>query len=81
MIPLEWINDALCAQVGTEIFFPESGQSPKDAIKVCERCTVINECLTHAITLNNSSPLTVTGVWGGTTERQRRQLRRMKGAA
>lgn len=78
---LEWMNDALCAQVGTEIFFPERGGNPREALQVCKACTVRDDCLNHALELKATSPLNVTGIWGGTTERQRHKIGRTKGAA
>lgn len=79
---LNWMDEALCAQVGTEIFFPERGGNPHAAVSVCRRCPVKQECLNHALDLEASSPLQVTGIWGGTTTKQRDRLRRaLKGAA
>ena len=72
MSSLEWMDDALCAEVGTEPFFPESHDNPRHALAVCQRCEVRMKCLDHAL----SMPLNPAGIWGGTTERERRDLRR-----
>lgn len=61
---LTWHADALCAQVDSEIFFPERGESTKAAKKVCARCPVQSACLQHAI--DNSETI---GVWGGLSGR------------
>lgn len=70
--PLEWMDGARCREVDTEIFFPPPGGNNAHALRVCRRCEVQQECLEYAL----STP--VMGVWGGTTSRQRQQ---MKGAA
>ena len=75
MSSLEWMSEALCAQVGTEVFFPERGGNPAPAISVCRRCPVQQECLEHALHLETTSPLEVTGIWGGTTSAQRQKMR------
>lgn len=67
----DWRNDALCAQVDNEPFFPEKGGSTRDAKKVCLECTVREDCLQFA--LNNDERF---GIWGGLSERERRKLKR-----
>lgn len=81
MSRLDWMDDALCAQVGTEIFFPEKGGTADEAKSICHRCTVQSECLTYALDIETSGVWTVTGVWGGTTPIERRDIRRRLKAA
>ncbi|CAN5767451.1 N/A [soil metagenome] len=69
--PVEWQSDARCAEVDPEIFFPERGGSSKSARSVCALCSVRLECLEYA--LNNKEQF---GIWGGTSERERRRLRK-----
>jgi hypothetical protein len=71
------VDRALCAQVDVgELFFPETGGSTREAKRVCngttERppCPVREQCLAHALTNNEQY-----GVWGGTSESERRRLR------
>ena len=64
-----WWDEVVCAQTDPELFFPETGNRPREAKKVCARCPVRAECLTYALTQDR-----VYGVWGGTTEQERRQL-------
>lgn len=71
MSSIEWMDDALCRQIDQDLFFPEMGGKSEPAIKVCRRCDVQNQCLNYALTFSN-----VLGVWGGTTEEQRRLLKR-----
>ena len=69
--PVEWQSDARCAEVEPEIFFPERGGSSKAARAVCSECAVRLQCLEYA--LNNKEQF---GIWGGTSERERRRLRK-----
>ena len=66
-----WQDRALCAQTDPEAFFPEKGGSVREAKAVCRSCEVRIECLDYA--LENDIRF---GIWGGTSERERRQLRR-----
>jgi WhiB family transcriptional regulator, redox-sensing transcriptional regulator len=69
--PVEWQTNARCAEVDPEIFFPERGGSSKKAREVCDQCEVRSQCLEYA--LNNKEQF---GIWGGTSERERRRLRK-----
>ena len=70
-------DDALCAQVDPEIFFPKKGGSSREAKAVCARCPVAAECLDYSLSDPRTSALAPFsfGIWGGTTERQRRHIR------
>jgi DNA-binding CsgD family transcriptional regulator len=65
-----WRDEALCAQVGGELFFADD---PGLARRVCAGCPVAQACLEEAM----AAP--VDGVWGGTTMRQRRALAAAEG--
>lgn len=65
----EWMSWGLCGEADPELWFPKKGDSPRPAKAICTDCPVRQECLEYA--LENS----VTGVWGGTTERQRGRMR------
>lgn len=67
-----WIEEAICPQTDPEIFFPEKGSSSRQALKVCASCPVKLDCLVEAMTTAAGS----TGIWGGTTENDRRAIRR-----
>jgi WhiB family redox-sensing transcriptional regulator len=69
--PLDWQVMARCSEVDPEIFFPERGGSSKAARSVCAQCNVRSQCLEYA--LNNKEQF---GIWGGTSERERRRLRK-----
>jgi WhiB family redox-sensing transcriptional regulator len=66
-----WMDDALCAQVDTEIFFPEKGGSTREGKKICALCSVRDECLMFAVDRQERF-----GIWGGLSERERRRLSR-----
>ena len=68
----KWQDDALCAQIGTEMFFPEKGGSTKTAMSVCDSCPVRRQCLDYALSMENNPQ----GIWGGTSFRERRAMRR-----
>lgn len=67
--PPEWMRDALCARVDSEIFFPEKGGSSREAKSVCARCLVAAECLEYSLASNEHF-----GIWGGLSEMNRRKL-------
>ena len=69
---LTWADQALCAEVDPEIFFPEKGGSSREAKRICSECSVRIECLNYALRRDERY-----GVWGGMSERERRRLKRM----
>ena len=69
--PPKWMAEALCAQVDTDVFFPEQGASVQMAKQVCRRCNVQQECLDYAV-----EHKIIHGVWGGMADRDRRKIRR-----
>ena len=69
-----WMNDALCQRHPEVSWFPELCHSAAQAKAVCARCACRVNCLQYAIDHHES------GVWGGTTERQRRQPRQAPAA-
>lgn len=73
---LEWWDRALCAQVDTELFFPEKGGSTREAKAVCSRCEVRPDCAGYALHHNERY-----GIWGGLSELDRRRMGRRSEAA
>jgi WhiB family redox-sensing transcriptional regulator len=65
-----WHDAAICAQVDTELFFPEKGGSDKIPKRICAQCPVSAECLAYALRYDMS------GVWGGTSGAERRRLKK-----
>ena len=76
-----WRDHALCSGTDPDLFFPvgTTGQalvSIEYAKRVCQQCTVTGECLEFALETNQDS-----GLWGGLSEEERRQIRRQRAAA
>ena len=72
----DWRLDASCRDSNPDLFFPigETGPAVEqtDAAKsVCAGCPVQVECLEFALATNQEA-----GVWGATTEEERRKLRK-----
>jgi len=65
-----------CRGTDPDVFFPDRGESLEPAKQVCAGCVVRDECLEHA--LRNGERF---GVWGGTSERERRRIRRQRRTA
>lgn len=66
----DWFDLAECRGTDPELFFPTQGETPSPAaLAACDRCEVKTQCLKWA--LANKEP----GIWGGTTDRQRRTMR------
>lgn len=66
----------LCQTTDMEIYFPEPGksQNPQEttvAKRLCRECPYTTECLQYAIDTTQEF-----GIWGGTTEKMRREIRR-----
>jgi len=73
----EWRLDASCRDTDPDLFFPVGTTGPaleqiEQAKRVCRECLVHQECLEFALATNQDS-----GVWGGTSEEERRKLRKV----
>jgi WhiB family redox-sensing transcriptional regulator len=72
---LNWQLEAACRDLPVDWFFPEQGPDDwyhlRRAVAVCESCPVIEQCLKYALTFEARS---LPGIWGGTSENQRRAL-------
>src|SRR3954466_14304498 len=64
-----WQERAACFGVEPDVFFPVSEEEAGPALAFCAVCPIREECLSWA--LKNGERY---GVWGGTTEQQRRRL-------
>lgn len=65
----EWMAAAACREVAPEVMFPVDGAGVEAAKRICAECVVQEECLEYALTTRQDH-----GVWGGTSERQRRRM-------
>ena len=64
-----WMAKGLCANQPPETFFPSDGVGVEVAKRICVQCPVVDGCLEYALTNRIDH-----GVWGGTSERQRRRI-------
>jgi WhiB family transcriptional regulator, redox-sensing transcriptional regulator len=72
----EWRRTAACRDTDPDLFFPVGTTGPAieqiaNAKAVCRQCDSQTACLEFAIATNQDS-----GIWGGTSEEERRQLRK-----
>lgn len=70
-LDVRWREAAQCTQTDPEIFYPEIGEIPHAAKRICAQCPVRTECLTDALARGEQH-----GVRGGLTPNERRNLRR-----
>ncbi len=69
--PDHWQERSACYGLDPEIFFPTTEEEAGLALSHCSVCTVRELCLAWAV--RNGERY---GVWGGTTEQERRRLMR-----
>lgn len=67
---VDWRDEALCAQVDPELFFPKHGGSAKPAKRICRACPVCAECGQWAL----DNEVIDYGVFGGMVPKERRIL-------
>ena len=73
--PGPWADLANCLGLDADLFFPERGEAEANvaqAKQVCAGCRVRECCLRYAMT----PPVITTGVWGGTSAKERQRMRR-----
>ncbi|HLT16585.1 MAG TPA: WhiB family transcriptional regulator [Acidimicrobiales bacterium] len=73
---LEWMARGRCANVPPEVFFPSDGVGVEVARKICRDCPVKEPCLEYALAERIDH-----GVWGGTSERERRRILKARRSA
>ncbi|MDX3308832.1 WhiB family transcriptional regulator [Streptomyces sp. NPDC054884] len=72
----DWRQHAACRREDPDLFFPIGTSGPalmqeEQAKTVCRRCPVREACLEWAMETDQT-----LGVWGGTSETERRALKR-----
>ena len=72
----DWRKVAACRDTEPDLFFPVGTTGPaveqiEAAKRVCRACEAQDPCLDFALATNQES-----GVWGGTSEEERRKLRK-----
>ena len=74
-VDANWREAAVCRDADPELFFPIGTTGPalrqtQEAKRVCRTCPAQTQCLAWALEHGVTD-----GVWGGTTEDQRRAIR------
>lgn len=72
---MNWMATGNCNNHPPAVFFPSDGVGVEIAKKICETCPVAGPCLEYALDQRIDH-----GVWGGTSERQRRRILRARRA-
>ena len=75
-VSVNWRDDTGCRDADPDLFFPIGTTGPAlrqidEAKRICRTCPVQDQCLAWA--LDNG---VACGVWGGTSEDERRAIRR-----
>jgi WhiB family redox-sensing transcriptional regulator len=78
--PGHWRSHAACRDADASVFFSTDGERgharahrESQAREICRTCPVLDDCREHALTAD-----VPYGVWGGTTESDRRGARRRR---
>jgi len=72
-VDAEWMALGKCRDLDPTIFFPNDGLGVQAAQRICAECPVKVACLEYALTNRVDH-----GVWGGTSERERRRILRQR---
>ncbi len=68
-----WMAQGLCRDYPPAVFFPSDGVGVDRARRICAECDVKGPCLEYALQQRIDH-----GVWGGTSERERRRILRTR---
>jgi len=71
-----WRKRAACRGIDVDVFYPDTevdDEAASEAKLICVDCPVREACLEHALAHRERE-----GVWGGTTERERRRIVRQR---
>lgn len=76
----EWMKQAACVDADPGEFFPPKSRGRHDQTdpynvreRYCAPCAVSEQCLNYALNVSQNND---EGIWGGTTEADRRRLRK-----
>jgi len=75
---MDWVQRAKCKDEDPELFFPVGTSGPaleqiERARAICMQCEVREDCLEWALASGQDA-----GVWGGTSEEERKAMRRSR---
>ena len=68
-----WRQRGACRGLEPDIFYPATDEEAGPAKAVCGTCSVREACLEFALDTRENE-----GIWGGTTERERRRMLRQR---
>ncbi len=68
-----WMGLGKCRELPPDTFFPSDGVGVEIARHICADCPVKGPCLEYAMENHIDH-----GVWGGTSERERRRIARRR---
>jgi WhiB family redox-sensing transcriptional regulator len=68
-----WMGQGNCRDHSPSTFFPSDGVGVEVARRICATCPVRGPCLEYALRNRVDH-----GVWGGTSERERRRIARQR---
>jgi WhiB family redox-sensing transcriptional regulator len=69
----DWMGEGRCRDMDPAVFFPSDGIGVQAAQRICSECPVQGPCLEYALANRVDH-----GVWGGTSERERRRILRRR---
>lgn len=69
----DWMSTGLCSDKPPALFFPSDGVGVEVAKKICMECPVKDQCREYALEQRIDH-----GVWGATSERERRRILRSR---
>lgn len=69
----DWMSEGRCRDMDPAVFFPSDGIGVQGAQRICSECPVKTPCLEYALANRVDH-----GVWGGTSERERRRILRRR---
>ncbi len=64
-----WMVFGACRDADPDLFFAAGKEQARGALAICATCPVRLDCLEYALEARERF-----GIWGGTTEKQRRRL-------
>jgi len=67
----DWMARGKCRELDPAVFFPSDGIGVQVACRICAECPMKAPCLEYALENRVDH-----GVWGGTSERERRRILR-----
>lgn len=73
-----WWEQALCAEIDPELWYPTKGGSVREAKRMCRRCPVTASCLEETVRIEAQEQGEPIGVRGGLSANERIPLIRQR---